>query len=93
MIITGFLYFTHIIENGNYTEEQWTQWMNEMTSDQRPIIKIHVSIYNRVLEILPPVYMNSGGFGFAEGMDYVIDFWHAGCYHFCRRSDRMNSSW
>ena len=56
------------------------------------------------LEVLPPVYMYKKQtveidgvkyvkdciFGFAEGRDYVIDFWGGKEVYFCKRSNRLN---
>ena len=48
--------FTHIKENDIRFADQWQEMIDEMRSDERPILKIHQSIYDRFLEILPPVY-------------------------------------
>ena len=58
------------------------------------------------LEVLPPIYMNKKqlvdvdgvkyvkdcSFGFAEGREYIIDFWHTGDkgVYACKRSDRLS---
>jgi len=90
-----FLDFTHIKENGDHSEAEWNEMIQEMFSEKRPFLKIDKSIYIRFLEILPPVYLNSSGFGFVEGDDYIVDFWHAGTFYFCRRSSRksLNQVW
>ena len=85
------------------TPEEWKEFVALLDSDQA--ITIDESMFYYWLEVLPPVYMNKEqdiningailkkncSFGFAEGREYIVDFWggNEGIY-FCKRSNRLN---
>lgn len=66
----------------------------------RETLQIDEEMFYYWLEVLPPAYMNKEqtidgklvgcSFGFAEGTDYITDFWRRGEACFCKLSDRMS---
>ena len=91
-----------------YTKENdWKEFIAAL--DRGDICQIDEEIFYYFLEVLPPQYMDRiqdvAGvgmkrctFGFAEGAEYVTDFWRvvkasngvaADCEFYCKRSNRM----
>ena len=74
--------------------------------EKREVIQIDEEMFYYWLGVLPPVYMNKRqvieidgvklsklcSFGFAEGREYVVDFWQAEGAYFCKMSDRLNTN-
>ncbi len=72
--------------------------------DSKEPLALDSEMFDYFLEVLPPIYMNKKqlieidgakiikncSFGFAEGRDYVIDFWRDSEIYFCKRSNRLN---
>lgn len=86
------------------SREKWEEFINLW--DQKLPILIDYEMYMYWLEVLPPVYMNKKqkvtindaifekncDFGFAEGFDYVVDFWKVSeDVYCCLKSNRMNN--
>lgn len=78
--------------------------------DAGQLCRVDEEMFYYWLEVLPPIYMNKEqiieidgakfkkmcSFGFAEGRDYIIDFWRnkdadgKTCAFFAKRSTRLN---
>lgn len=81
--------------------------------DKGIICRIDEEMFDYWLEVLPPVYMNQKQtikifgvpfeklclFGFAEGREFIVDFWSNGedstgrnpyGVYFCKKSNRLN---
>jgi len=85
--------------------EEWREVIRAMQSKRT--IQIDKDMFDYWLEVLPPVYMhktrnidvNNDGklhsifcsFGYAEGYDYIIDFWVKSGKYFCKQSDELKT--
>jgi len=85
------------------TPESWKEFIRLL--DNCEIVQIDESMFYYWLEVLPPVYMHKDqlidgvsrfcSFGFCEGSDYVIDFWHTKTatgehLRYCKKSNRYH---
>jgi len=78
--------------------DDWKEFIAAMNSGQ--IFEIDEENYYYWLEILPPIYMGQTqiingqpircSFGFAEGREYIKDFWTKDGRFFGKMSDRLN---
>jgi hypothetical protein len=85
------------------TPEEWEAFI--FLRDNGEIVEINVEMFNYWMEVLPPVYMNKRqeiklnngeiknvfcSFGFAEGLEHIVDFWFYDGKYYCKKSNRMN---
>ena len=81
------------------SQDDWHEFINAMQS--RETFEVDEEMFYYWLEVLPPVYMGEFqqidgdevkcSFGFAEGRDYVTDFWSCGGRYFGKLSNRINT--
>lgn len=87
------------------TPEEWKGFINVMRSGLT--VQIDEEMYFYWLEVLPPAYMgrvrkidvlDNGifelvpcAFGFAEGIDYITDFWKKDGKFYCKLSDVLKT--
>ena len=90
---------------GDGQGENWKEFIKAMNAGE--LCEIDEEMFYYWLEVLPPVYMGQVvkveidgvvydkkcSFGFAEGADYITDFWTSGGAWFCKQSKRMNRAW
>ena len=82
-------------------KEEWKRFIEAKNSGQT--FEIDEEMFFYWLEVLPPVYMAKiqeidgeqvpCSFGFAEGREYVTDFWRKDGRFFGKQSTRMNHAW
>jgi len=69
--------------------EEWKEFIVKMNSGEKVLIS--EDMYYYWLEVLPPIYVGMNWrFGFAEGYDYIVDFWKEDEEFYCKRSNKMN---
>ncbi|GEM_PF-5706784 len=78
--------------------EEWKEFVAALRSGRT--LEIDGEMFMYWLEVLPPIYMHEEieiegrkvfcSFGFAEGREYITDFWKENGKLFCKRSNRIN---
>lgn len=77
------------IEYDNCKRGEWNYLIDAIDSGE--IVKIHESIYDYFLNVLPPRGMTNNGFYFAEGMEHIRYFYHIKKDYFVIKTNTMNS--